>query len=76
MADLNDPVILKDRIQSNARKLRALLDNTYGAETGENFRRMMPERQDEYLWACAEMAEEIVDALDKLTDIELANVPA
>lgn len=62
---------LTDRIQSNARKLRALLDNTYGAETGENFRRMHADRQDEYMWACADMAVEIVEALDRLTDLEL-----
>lgn len=70
--------VLNDRIQSNARKLRALLDNTYGAETGENFRRMHPDRQDEYMWACADMAVEIVESLDRLTDLDLhkKGVPA
>lgn len=62
---------LRQVVETRARQLRALLDNTYG-ESGDAFRRMNDDRQDEYLWACADMAEEIVKSLESLAELRIA----
>lgn len=58
-------------IGTKARQLRALLYCTYG-NACDSFHNMSTEIQDEYLWACADMADAIVQALEKLDDIAIA----
>lgn len=56
---------MQDRATTLATKLNALLAMTYG-EGGENFRSMPDEMQDEYMWACSDMARELKDLIFKL----------
>lgn len=62
---------LLDRATELSSKLKALLAMTYGA-AGESFRGMSDELQDEYLWACAGMADELKSAVYELAT---ASVP-
>lgn len=54
------PIALQtlDELSAAAAKLDALLTGTYG-NSGDAFRDMNDELQDNYLWACAGIAEEI-----------------
>lgn len=54
-----------DRAHEAANKLHALLMHTYG-ESGTHLRSMSGELQDHYMWACSDLASEIVSALDGL----------
>lgn len=47
-----------NQMTAKTAQLVALLTNTYGGG-GESFRCMNDRQQDNYLWACAEIAEEI-----------------
>jgi len=63
---------LQDVVETKARQLRAMLFVTYGEETsGREFRGMSHELQDAYMWACADMAHDIVQALEKLSTLAL-----
>jgi hypothetical protein len=59
---------LVDDLDSNARKLHALLINTF-ASSGEGFRAMSGELQDNYMWACADLAREMIEKLEKLAGL-------
>lgn len=52
-----------DKLQAKLCQLRALLVSIYGGG-GESFRGMNDELQDNFIWACADMAEEC----ERLTD--------
>lgn len=56
---------LQDIVETKARQLHALLAMTYGEE---NIRVMSDQLQDTYLWACYDMAADIVQALDDLSE--------
>ncbi|MGE4238693.1 hypothetical protein [Hydrogenophaga sp.] len=61
---------LQDVVETKARQLRSLLFVTYGEETsGREFRGMSDELQDAYMWACADMAHDIVKALDGISEL-------
>lgn len=62
-ANIDRPPADIDRAQQLAVKLEALLCNTYGC-SGDAFRGMNDTLQDNYLWACGDLAGELVDALD------------
>ena len=66
-------IILNDSplevLSTKAMQLRAVLNTLYG-EPGEVFRRQSDAQQDEVLWLCAMLADEVVlliDAQDKVT---------
>jgi hypothetical protein len=48
----------KDRMDAIAQKLSAMLAVTCGAN-GESFRNLNDQIQDNYMWACADMAREL-----------------
>jgi hypothetical protein len=50
----------KDRMDAIAQKLSAMLTMTCG-ECGESFRMMADYIQENYMWACADMARELQD---------------
>lgn len=54
-----------DKISGLSLKLHALLCNTVG-EAGESFRNFNDEIQDNYMWACADMAGDLKDAVTQL----------
>lgn len=56
---------LQDKLDTKARQLRALLHQTYG-QAGDEFRTTSPDLQDDYLWACADIADEIWESLREL----------
>lgn len=58
---------LQNVIDEKSSQLRALLHHTYG-NAGESFRSLNDELQDHYLWACAGMADEIVESLEELSN--------
>ncbi len=51
-----------------ASKLNALLAMTYG-EQGESFRNMNDAIQDEYMWACSDMATDLRELVGKLNEL-------
>ena len=55
-----------DREVRIALQLEALLQHAYGVG-GESFRALSDELQDSYLWACADLAEELSDLLQQGT---------
>lgn len=55
----------KDRASALAAQLEALLHNTHG-EAGESFRHGSGELQDNYLWACFDLASEMRKLVDNL----------
>jgi hypothetical protein len=62
---------LQDVVETKARQLRSLLFVTYGQDTsGREFRGMSHELQDAYMWACADMAHDIVKALEGISKLE------
>lgn len=62
---------LKDVIDTKARQLRAMLELTWGEETnGETFRSMSADLQDTYMWACSDMARDIVNALEGIYELQ------
>lgn len=63
---------LEDVVETKARQLRSLLFMTYGEQaTGAGFRGMSDQLQDAYMWACADIADDIVNALDKITTLKV-----
>lgn len=60
---------LKDTIDAKTKQLSALLFQTCG-EAGEMLRRQSEVVQDHYMWACADLAREVVDALEKLSKLD------
>lgn len=52
-----------DQAYCHVSKLEALLQNTY-SECGPTFRNLNDDMQDSYLWACADLATSIKDALE------------
>lgn len=66
-----DAIDHQDVVETKARQLRALLENTYGGG-GEAFRGLNEQLQDHYMWACADMADEIVKSLDALSNLAFA----
>ncbi|OAJ61497.1 hypothetical protein A6V36_24300 [Paraburkholderia ginsengiterrae] len=52
----------QDRIDELVQKLSAMLTVTCG-ECGEPFRRMSDNIQDNYMWACADMARKLQDLI-------------
>lgn len=54
-----------DRATFAAIKLKAMLENTYGG-SGEAFREMNVKLQDAYMWACADLATELMDSIDQI----------
>lgn len=61
-----DAIDHQDVVETKSRQLRALLFMTYG-NTRESFAQMNDAVQDEYLWACADMADDIVKSLEALS---------
>lgn len=61
----------QDLIDENAKKLSALLNHTIG-ESGESFRNLSGEIQDDYLWACSDMAKQVVRSLEAIQGRKLA----
>ena len=55
-----------DRAFELSRKLQAMLMQTYSL-AGEDFRTMNDDLQNNYMWACADMARELRECLDVLT---------
>lgn len=60
-----DAIDHQDVVETKARQLRALLFCTYG-NARESFAQMSDAIQDEYMWACADMAYDIVKSLEAL----------
>lgn len=60
-----DVIELHDKLDTKARQLRAMLHRTYG-QAGDDFRTSSYELQDDYLWACADIADEIWQGLREL----------
>ena len=56
------PLDRLDRLTAAALKMQALLLNACG-EQGEGFRLLNDDIQDNYMMACADLAQEIVDVL-------------
>lgn len=54
-----------DKATALVLKLGAMLSNCYG-EAGETFRNMSDDTQDNYLWACSGMADDLEKAIDLL----------
>lgn len=52
-----------DQAYNHVSKLEALLQNTY-SESGPTFRNLNDATQDSYLWACADLAVSIKEALE------------
>jgi hypothetical protein len=65
---------LHDLVYTKARQLQALLAYTYGCDEEEGFRNMSLAIQDTYLWACSDMADEIVASLEKLMNLRPAQL--
>lgn len=61
-----------DRIHQLAQKLSAMLTLTTG-EPGETFRMMSHDIQNDYLWACADMACELRDLVLGTAEEKLEN---
>lgn len=61
-AGFKDEADRADKVNELALKLDAMLMHTYG-ESGEPFRNMHGDLQDRYLWACGDMARELVETL-------------
>ena len=61
----NEKLDLLNTVNSLSAKLLTLLCNTYG-EAGDSFRGLNDELQDNYLWACSDIAAEIRSAAFKL----------
>ncbi len=66
---------LIDLLHMKSCQLRALLVNTYG-NSGDGFRSMADHLQDQYMWTCDSLADEIVKALDGLIDTRIAKKEA
>ncbi|MBS0355478.1 MAG: hypothetical protein JSR83_16455 [Proteobacteria bacterium] len=65
---LNDEVgtlALTDQLSARQAQLQALLAVTFGS-SGDAFRRLSPTYQDNYLWACAMIAEEVQELFKAL----------
>lgn len=62
---------LKDTVDAKARQLRAMLMMTYGEGS---IRVMSEELQDAYMWACADMADDIVAAMNQIHSLEQEEV--
>jgi hypothetical protein len=62
---------LVNDLDSKARQLRALLVNTF-ASSGEGFRAMSDELQENYMWACADLATDMIERLEKLAGLHSA----
>lgn len=60
-----------DRLQVLTAKLSAMLAHTFG-NSGESFRELNDDTQDSYLWACAEMMEEIHELASELLPAKVA----
>ncbi|MBL0919363.1 MAG: hypothetical protein IBJ14_11715 [Hydrogenophaga sp.] len=58
---------LRDLIETKARQLRAMTAAAYG---NDHFQNLTPLVQDEYMWACADLAQSIVDALDACSEVD------
>lgn len=59
-----------NRLQAVAAKLAAMLNHTFG-NSGEAFRSLSDDLQDNYLWACAEMMEEIHEIVTELAPVKV-----
>lgn len=65
---LNDDVgsmALVDQLSARQMQLQALLARTFG-DSGDAFRRLNPTLQDNYLWACFMIAEEMRELSEAL----------
>lgn len=60
-----------EKLQVLTMKLTAMLNHTFG-NSGEAFRDMDEGRQDSYMWACAEMMEEVHELALELAPVEVA----
>lgn len=58
------------KLQILTMKLTALLNHTFG-NSGDSFRELDEGIQDSYMWACAEMMEEINDLASELAPVEV-----
>lgn len=52
-----------DAAHTHALKLQAMLQHSYGS-SGEAFREMRDDVQDNYMWLCADLANSIIAALE------------
>lgn len=59
-----------EKLQAVAAKLGAMLNHTFG-NSGEAFRCLSDDLQDNYLWACAEMMEEIIEIGTELAPVKV-----
>jgi hypothetical protein len=61
----------QDRINELAQKLSAMLTMTCG-ECAESFRRTSDDIQDNFMWACADMARQLRDLVSGRSEVSLA----
>lgn len=66
--DLSDAL---EEIHTTCLQLEALLANTFG-ESGESFRNMNNELQDNYLWCCTNMASALKRSVSRAQEQELS----
>lgn len=59
------------KLQVLTMKLTAMLNHTFG-NSGDSFRELDEGIQDSYMWACAEMMEEIHELASELLPVEVA----
>lgn len=59
-----------EKLQAVAAKLTAMLNHTFG-NSGEAFRCLSDDLQDNYMWACAELVEEISELGTELAPVEV-----
>lgn len=58
-----------DRLSAVSKQLSALLHMTFG-ETGDSFRNHSDDIQDNFMWACGDMADEIAKLVDVVFSAE------
>jgi len=62
-----------DEAYGDILKLHALLQCTYG-ESGDSFRNMLDDMQDNYLWACNDLARKIEKTLEASFDVPFKSI--
>lgn len=67
---------LSASISANLKQLRAMLLLTYGlSEESEGIRCLGEERRDEFMWACSDKVDAILEAWDKLDRLKGEGAP-
>ena len=69
LAEEANALAIVDQLSARQVQLLSLLAMTYG-DAGDAFRRMNPTLQDNYLWACSMLAQEMRDLFEALRAAE------